>query len=867
MFAACGGGGGSSTGGSNNVPTPSPINASGINIGNISTIPTGNNATNTFVVVTNNFSNTLRLTDGTYTIYNSAGNAISNDIRSANSPVNVTQCNTVQGNGTCSLQVTVPANSNPDGQYQISLNFINDLTGTIYSVSQVISYSSNVPSSQNGIIFSTINNTLYNQPGSATTYSVPFVISQTINSISAVSQYDNPAFTPAIVCSGVSPYPTGTLCTLYIHISDTGTNSMISGNILVSSGNGVNAQIKGMPIGIKGQTGFLFNVPVTVLQSNTGNLITSSLNTIINPADGTHPQTITLFNNGAGNVTGITVTAANPLSISSNSCGSLNQGTSCTFAVNATQTANGQAGVTITYTQGGSSYVLTFNVAYIGAAATPGLSMFTSGSLTNSILNNTSTLNITIKNTSSTTTLSSITLTPTSSLPSGMSYESNSGGVGSTCAIDGTLSLAPGAQCTLVVQYTPTSTVSSTSFTIREAAIYSNVGSSGSYTAANVSISYSAVTGNAFVYIKPSNVSFAIKAESSDLQTQTFTLVNASSISTQVTSESNSSPAVTAYPGTVGGTCGSFPRTLGAAGSGTESCTITTQFGPTTSTINTSSQMVATYIANATTGESASTYSFLTFVASPAALITVNNITVTGQSSGNGNGSPYLFTNSPTNVIQFTVTYRNSGTANATNFNVALNNLPIGYYVVESLSTCGRESTTSTLNTSSNCNVVFAAMSPIESYNPYAFTGAINVNIPGYSYTDTNTGLNTNSAPLFSPTYTSNTINVTAQTFGTATESTPPNWINGTSGGSNTLTFTSATTGLRITIPNSQQLTIFTLGGGGTCTISGGVCTILVTNPAGIPLQTYFFQYVVSPVGSSAGSAGIIKTGSFTYTQ
>jgi hypothetical protein len=447
-----------------------------------------------------------------------------------------------------------------------------------------------------------------------------------------------------------------------------------------------------------------------------------------------------------------------------------------------------------------------------------------------------------------------------------MSYESNNGGIGSTCATDGSQSLAPQAQCTLVLRYAPTAIVGSSSFTIRETAQYSNQGIIGSYTAASVAINYSAVAGNAFFYITPSNVSFAIKSESTDFQNQTFTIVNASSVSSTVTSESNSSPAVTAYPGTVSGTCGSFPRVFAA----NESCTIITQFGPTTATINTSSQMIANYIANAATGESASTYSFLTFVASPAALIKITNIVESGDSGGNGSfGTPYQYLNSPLTLLKFTVTYSNTGTQNATNFNVALNNLPINYFVIESQSTCGRESSVTTLATSSNCNVVFAAFSPTQTANPYLFIGSLNVNIPGYSYTDASTGLNTNPAPLFSPTYATNTINVNVNTFGGAIESpVPTNWTTATSGGTNTLTFVgSPSNNVVITIPQTQQLTIFTLGGGGTCTLSAGSCTITVTNPPGLPIQTYFFQYVVSPAGSSPGSAGSIRTGSFAYTN
>lgn len=865
-LVTCGGGGGSSSSVAPNPPTPTPSTAVGVNIGNISTIPLGPSATSTFVVVTNNYPNGLVLSSATYTLYDSEGALAPQDARGANSPINVSQCTTVEASGSCSLVIAVPANTAPNGRFLVKLNFTNSATGTVYTTSQIISYSNVVPDNPTGVTFSNLNNTLYNRPGRITTYTVPFLLNETVDNLSALSEFSNPAFAPAISCPGSSPYPAGTLCTLYVKISDTGTNSLISGNIVVSTATSpteISKDIRNKLNKTAAATGYLFNVPVTVVQNNIGNLVTSAINVIINPADGAHAQTITLLNNGAASITGISVTSNGVVTASNGCAGTLTVNSSCSFTVNANQTTNGQSSVTVNYTSGTTNSSFTFNAAYIALSTISGMTMTTNGTLINTVINNTPrTLNINVTN-SSTAQLNNITFTPQSALPTGMTYTTGSGG--STCAIDGTESLSVGQSCTLQLQYAPTAISTGPSFIIRENAQYiAQDGSTGSYTASVVTVNYTAITSNAFVYLTPNPVTYAIRADGSESQSQTFTFINTSpNLSTTILSESLANPPVANYI-TTGGTCLPFPHVLGIVGSGTESCTVIGKYGPTTSNVSTSSQMTANYIANPTTNESAITLSILSFTASRAALIIVNNIVVSGQSSGNGNGAPYQFTNSPINTIGFTVTYQNTGTESALNFNVALNNLPVGYFIVESQSTCGRESSTSTLALGGGtCNVAYRAMSPTNSYNPYAFTGALNVNIPGFSYTDINTGVNTNTAPTFSPTYTSNTISVNANLFATPTESVA-NWTTATAGGSAPFTFFGSN-GNVVTIPNTQ-LTIFSLSSS-TCTMGvGGNCSITITNPAGYPVSTVNFLYILSPNAGSAPN-GIIKKASFTYTN
>ncbi len=88
ILTACGGGGSSSSSGGG-TPTPAPAIAStGVNIGNISTIPLGLGGATTSAVITNNYPNTLILKNATYVQYGPSSTGKTIDARSSISPVN-----------------------------------------------------------------------------------------------------------------------------------------------------------------------------------------------------------------------------------------------------------------------------------------------------------------------------------------------------------------------------------------------------------------------------------------------------------------------------------------------------------------------------------------------------------------------------------------------------------------------------------------------------------------------------------------------------------------------------------------------------------------------------------------------------------
>jgi hypothetical protein len=719
-----------------------------------------------------------------------------------------------------------------------------------------------------------MNNSLYNIPNDGTSISIPFVLTQSLTSISAISDRDNQAFVPSVSCQG-NNYLAGNICTLTVWISNTGDGDTISGNISVYAdtllggtdiiANGMNG-IMGFDNFIMGTTGYLFGVPITVLQNQTGNLVTSGMNVVINPSDGLvgNAQTVTLLNNGSATITGITVTGITPVVISSNGCSSLAANASCTFNVNVTSSTSGQSSVVVTYNNGASSGntlgSLSFNVIYIAAVPGPAMTMTSGqGNLLNVAINTIQYYNIKVNNTGNVT-LSSITFSDPSTAGTGtgaaFSWDTTS-----TCVTNGSQSLVAGGSCTLVLKYAPTVVTAPTTITIRQTAIwFDQGGNQQSYANANLTISYSAIDGDAFLYITPNYVSFAIRADGVDTVAQTFTVQNSGLQSTIV--DAVNIPAVTAFVRT-GGTCTAGVTSLAPSAT----CTIIVLYGTTTSTVtNVTESITVAYKPNLGYTNPITTFTNLVFNASTAAYVTISNIVVTNSTSGNGLvATPYLFTNSPATgtQINFVVTYANTGPANATNFNVALSNQPVGYVVVVGANTtCGYGSTVTTLlATTGTCSVEFKAVNATGLYNSYALSGAINVNIPGYSYTDTNTGLNTMQFPVWAGNYASgNTIYATANLLATVT-TTPPTWATAHAGGVNNYTFTGvASDGAIITIPASQLIG-FTVGGGGTCTIASNTCTIPITNPAGFPASTNYFGYIVSPAGQAPN--GIIQQASF----
>lgn len=859
--AACSGGGGSSSGGNNPQPGPAPITvATSVNIGNITTIPTGNGSSGiSSVTVSNNLASKVILQKATYVLSQNGTTSAELPANNAASPLDVSQCSSIGAHGVCSVGVRLPEGS-LQGQYTLKLDYLDPATGKSHTTSNIIGYSEAIPATTTGVRYSSQNNNVYNEAGGTTTISIPFQLTKSFGKVTAKSNNDNPVFAPSINCPGNS-YAAGTLCTLSVKISGTGTAPMVIGGVSVYGDSVVQAKsankaVSAKSSSLKGETGYLFGAPITVSQNATGNLVTSAINTVVSPSDGTSAQTITLLNNGAVPISNIQISGATPVVVTNSgggSCAAANNSlaanASCTFTVNVTSTTSGQAPVTVNYNNGAStgntSGVLAFNVIYIASEDSPALTITTNNSLVNIPKNTTATATLVVANTGSAT-ISNIKFT---SMATPFTYGSGS------CLTNGTQSLTPGTSCTLVVNFAPTTTGSGT-LNVTALGDWTSPGGSSQTYSMTSGFAWSAIEGDAFFYITPNYVSFAIRADGVDTATQTFTLVNAGLQAADI----NSLTIPTEFTDLGTGTCAVNDELAANGGS----CTINVEYGPTTTaedSNNTPVQLTAGYKPNGNYTSDVTAFANLDYNAALAALVEITGVTVTGAT---GTYPTFDYVNTPGSPLAIEVAYTNNGTAAAENFNVALNNLPVGYALGTATNpACQTGSTTAILAVGSTCNVKFEAVNPTGLYNPFALSGlGLSFNLPGFSYTDTNTKLNVNNSPTYgSPAV--NAVEVNTTLFASVTSNAPTITAGGAAGN---LTFTSATDGTIITIPASQ-LQGFTVGNSGACTITGGTCNIPVTVPASFPAGTASYIYYVSPAGTvttPSTTNSIIQSGSFT---
>ncbi|MBP9743608.1 MAG: hypothetical protein KBD37_09645 [Burkholderiales bacterium] len=842
-----GGGGSSSNDEHNSVPA---TYAPSINIGNITTIPTNTGSSGkSTVTITNNLKNKVILQSANYVLIKNGIVANEQSINSSGSMIDISQCSSIASGGDCSIGVNPPTDD-PQGQYVINLKYSDSISGETYFATNVIAFSNSIPETNNGVRYSTQNNNVYNAPGDTTTLTVPFELTKSFASLIATSDNSNPAFAPTISCPG-NNYTAGTLCNLYIKISHTGSSPLVTGNVTVNGtllANSANKNSKSSVKNVTGTAAYVFSVPVTVIQNLTGNLVTSAVNVTVSPANGTAPRTITLLNNGTGTVSHIAVNGSSPLTISNNNCSTLAAESSCDFNVNVNSNTSGQSVVSVSYNNGASSGnttgVLTFNVIYLAADSSPGLSLTSGqGNLNNVLINTSEYYDILVNNTGNVT-LSNLRFTDPSTEDAFFSWAA-----GGSC---GSVLLA-GESCTLVLKYHPTA-LDSGVLNINATGTWTDAGGElSTYSAATLGLSYSSILGDAFLYITPNEASFSIRADGQDAVNQTFKVVNSGVQSTKLDVISLA-PGVNGFSDLGSGSC-----TVGTILDVHESCTINMQYGNITADMSgVESQINIGYKPNNGYADDVFAFANLVFNSSSAAYVIVSDIAVTGYDSGDGTLlSPYIYTNTsiPGDELKIVVTYTNNGSADATGFNVALNNLPIGYAQSVTTQDCGTGATTTTLEIESSCSVSFYAVDPYGLYNPYNLSGTgLGFNIPGFSYVDANTGFNINNAPSWSSHYdSSNQIYVTTNLFATVIPSNPT-WTTASESATNSYTFTSNTDGVVVTIPTSQ-LNGFTIGNGRTCTITNGSCNISITNPASFPLGPNYFNYYVTPAGVSSPNA------------
>jgi len=451
-------------------------NTNGVNnlvlLGNVTTIPLVNNQPGyTYMVITNNTNSRVTLTNTTIQQNNLT-------LPANNSLLDASDCISIDKHLSCKVKLYKPQTS---GNYLLTMTF-SDTNGNNYTGSQIISYSSLVPV-QDGFYYSLANNQIVTQAGAQTTLVVPFVLGTNYNAISVKSLNDEA--TTNFLCPNNS-YATGNLCTAFITLD--GSTSYSLHNIQIALQGDFNG----------GHNFTALNLSIT--SNIIANLITSALNITVSPANGSSPQLIWLNNTGLTTATSITIAAATPVSVTPGTCGTtLANGSSCSFSVNVNSSfTNGQAPVLVSYFDGTSTQILSFNVLYVSSILAPSLSLITNSNRLNnvSILDNgIAFLPITVTNTGSQI-LNNISFNQISAQNPVMNYF----GATSTCQVSGG-SLDIGESCVLGISYQPV-VVQSGTLTLFPTANYINQnGQTITYSSASLAIPYSSTNTDNFIVV------------------------------------------------------------------------------------------------------------------------------------------------------------------------------------------------------------------------------------------------------------------------------------------------------------------------------------------------------------------------------
>lgn len=469
--------------GNGSVPaTQLPTVSSRLILGRITTIPLSSSTKKmvTYLPLVNNSKATLVLT-GLYLKTGQKALSLVRDTRLFDAE----DCKTLQPGAVCKITISPQVATN----YLLEVLF-KDNTGTAYKSTNLISITK-TSLSYNGFTYLDDNPELVWGKGDHTALSIPFILDDNYSDIS-VSVSDKRLPTQ-LLCSGSGAtaikYTKGTMCTALIDIPNAVYKEMQSSQLRIE---GVYTTQDAL---IYKRSKAEATLNFTLTNNSAANLITSATNVVIKPADGNsgNAQTIYLYNNTATTqAVSINVTAPYPLVVA-NSCTSLNAGSSCSFTINVITglTASGENSVTMTYSNGSTSQVINFNTEYIVPAPAPALTIVAGGNFLNVPVSTTVryvAFSVTNSGNTPFTNLQFNTLQNTY-----MSYDA----AGTTCVTG--QSLAVNASCTMVIGYYPTSTQTTSSIYVIPVVSYDYNGSTLTYNASSISVSYSTVSSNNFV--------------------------------------------------------------------------------------------------------------------------------------------------------------------------------------------------------------------------------------------------------------------------------------------------------------------------------------------------------------------------------
>ncbi len=658
-----------------------------------------------YVTVTNQSDFTA--TNLTYSITNNTS-----DGTIALNPDSLSLCSSIAKNDSCTLQVAISADANP-GSFTVLVTAEASPQGLIAAMKQklglgatksqmihigLLELPSNSTSGADGITI--LHHSIVNANPNGTTQVI----------LTAMVTSDSPGIFNTINLTNAD----GDLLDFRVLSGNSGSGaSNLAQGALVSFIVTIPTGASQLPIYVQtAEDGNLVDqgtVQHLIQITDTGSGILAILPTNVNLNIDHESQVITLANHGDAALNNLNIVlAGSVVKKSATSCtGSLAAHASCTYTVNfdaSVAKGSSSTNITASYNNGLSDSVEVAQIVYRGASPSDGLTISSGSNPNFNFVTTTATPNqaslITINNTGNSSESSITFLLPEHFTLSAASTNS--------CSLEGdsaiTDNLPPAASCNLTLSYSNTSVTSGSAQLV---ANYVYNGSSAG-TPVNVALTYATTQSAAILSISPTNYTYPnLLANNQDTLTTSFKITNlgdnpATNLSTNII---GTNAELFTVIKTGENDCSNF-----AALKASDSCIITIQDGPTASVIalaNASLQISYLATESQRTQQAmvvASANLTATTTALPEASIAVQAITLSPSAeSGNGsNPSQQWQIAQNTTKQSISISYVNTGHADAVNFVVDTNNLSSGY----TLSNNSCNGITLSANSGNACTVI-----------------------------------------------------------------------------------------------------------------------------------------------------------------
>lgn len=761
-----------SNGGGPKPPTPPSPTSLQLQLGNIGVIPTnepiiGNSYP---LMVLNNTNKVMNIDSVTATGIDSE---ISKSVANDSQLFDWSACKKIQPFGSCSVQIKngalIDKNGGADGQYAINFKAHAEGSSNVIEKTQVIGYQNFALSNNTGVYYNSSSATVTNATNvkGSMAVTIPVYFKDAYNTVSVVS----PDVSANLVgcglpnADGVYKISANTSCSLVMNYQG---GKAFNANVKLVDG--VVTQ-KASKKATKNKTtkdkslqsmGVLLNLNIvnaiyaqgllnaTVTSSylptdNSTQLVISYTNigsgpAVINNAgwyyDGdfyaysTTPQLLSGTTNT--NVIGINNTCTQGSSIAAGN------GCQITFKMSGDEDA-GDLLTTVKYNTGISTNtaMAMYNVYFSAPNAQANLTSTITGALTGNVIGQTLTATVLVQNTSTTTPISITKIPSLVALgnpvkPSSITITNN------TCTVNAQL-LSGGNTCSYTVSYVPTE---STLGVINN--LYGTV--TGTYAATGgggqtitvtgaSNLPYSATNDSTFISINPNAAQMVVPV--GQTLNQDVVITNTGTTNTQVSNITFDTTAAFPAGATISNnTCTGVTLLDG------EDCTITVTYAPTAVTsIESEVQVNFTYDNGVDPAFATKDILYTNFQATAGA-VNMTLFSVTGSDNNLPSGAPIHTGDGLTSGTQFnfynygnslkiTLTYKNTGTASASNLNIDANSLPVssmGYTVVNNCNGV-------TLAAGATCTVELTAISSSIS-SGLSGTNSLNFNIPNVIYTE-----------------------------------------------------------------------------------------------------------------------------------